>query len=81
VQRCPKSVEDYEQQAYDNNGLPEKDTGHDHRPDALGYFIDYRYPALKSARVAAHEQQDSGLVPFSEKWLMYGSQPKEPRHF
>lgn len=81
VQRCPKTVEDLEKQAYDDNGMPDKTTGHDHRPEALGYFIHQRYPALKSARVPAHQQKDAGVVPFSEQWLMYGDQPKEPRHF
>lgn len=81
VARCPKTVEDLEQQVYDENGQPDKQSGHDHRPDALGYFVHYRFPALKSVRVPAHEKPDNGLVPFTEKWLMYGSEAKEPRHF
>lgn len=81
VKRCPKTVEDLEQQVYDENGQPDKDNGNDHRPDALGYFVHYRYPARKSTFVPVHDQPDPGLKPFSEEWLMYGNRKPEPAHF
>ncbi len=44
---CPVLTEAFEQQAYDNNGEPDKTTGHDHPPDAVGYFIVKRWPIAK----------------------------------
>lgn len=41
---CPRLTEALEQQAYDKNGEPDKTTGHDHPPDAQGYFMNQRYP-------------------------------------
>lgn len=41
---CPLLVESLEKQAYDKNGEPSKDGGHDHACDALGYHIAYRWP-------------------------------------
>lgn len=41
---CPNLVEGLEQQAYDKNGEPDKESGFDHLNDALGYFISYKYP-------------------------------------
>ena len=41
---CPVLVESLEKQAYDKNGEPSKDGGHDHACDALGYHIAYRWP-------------------------------------
>ena len=32
-------IEDLELQCYDDNGSPHKDSGRDHRPDALGYMV------------------------------------------
>jgi len=46
---CPMLTESLEQQAYDNNGEPDKKTGHDHPNDAVGYFIVRRYPIVKRA--------------------------------
>lgn len=48
--RCTKTTESLEQQAWDNNGEPDKTTGHDHTMDALGYFIARRFP-IKSGSV------------------------------
>ena len=42
--RCPKLTEALEQQAYDDSGMPDKTTGHDHITDATGYLILNRYP-------------------------------------
>lgn len=42
--KCPKLTEALEQQAYDENGEPDKDNGHDHPNDAIGYFITHRWP-------------------------------------
>ena len=36
---CPMYTEALEQQAYDKNGVPDKNTGHDHVNDAGGYGI------------------------------------------
>jgi hypothetical protein len=41
---CPVTVSDLTKQAYDKSGAPDKKSGNDHRPDALGYFIHQRYP-------------------------------------
>ncbi|GAB3249142.1 phage terminase large subunit family protein [Chitinimonas naiadis] len=50
--RCPEYTESLEQQPYDKNGEPDKDTGHDHATDAGGYFITNRWPVVKP--VATH---------------------------
>lgn len=44
---CPVLTEAFEQQAYDKNGEPDKTTGHDHPPDAVGYFLVKRWPITK----------------------------------
>jgi hypothetical protein len=44
---CPVLTESLEQQAYDNNGEPDKSTDHDHPNDAAGYFIVKRWPIVK----------------------------------
>lgn len=43
---CPVLTESQEQQAYDTNGEPDKSTGHDHANDAIGYFLQKRYPIV-----------------------------------
>lgn len=47
--RCPIAVESLEKQAYDKNGEPDKSSGHDHAPDAIGYYVSYRWPIVKPA--------------------------------
>ena len=49
VDRCPDYVRCLEQQAYGNNGEPDKSQGLDHLPDAGGYFIHYDYPIIRPA--------------------------------
>jgi hypothetical protein len=44
---CPDTTEAFEQQAYDKNGEPDKSTGHDHPPDAQGYFLVRRWPIVR----------------------------------
>lgn len=44
---CRNLVECLEQQAYDKNGVPDKQSGHDHANDALGYFVYYTMPIVK----------------------------------
>jgi Terminase large subunit, T4likevirus-type, N-terminal/Terminase RNaseH-like domain len=44
---CPSLTECIEQQAYDNNGEPDKAGGLDHAPDAVGYFLAKRWPIVK----------------------------------
>lgn len=46
---CPTYTESLEQQAYDDNGEPDKDSGFDHPNDAGGYFIYHHYPVVKPA--------------------------------
>lgn len=46
---CPVLTECMEQQPYDTNGEPDKSTGMDHAPDAVGYFIAKRWPIVKRA--------------------------------
>lgn len=69
VRRCPKLTEALEKQPYDANGMPDKTTGFDHPPDALGYFIHGRYPAAVSARDRGAIERPSGLKPYSRAWL------------
>lgn len=45
--RCPKAASNFEQQVYNDNGEPDKKSGHDHMPDAAGYFIYQKYPIIK----------------------------------
>lgn len=47
VNACPKYTENLEQQAYDKNGLPDKDSDTDHTNDAGGYFIHSEYGIIK----------------------------------
>lgn len=56
--RCPEYVRCLEQQAYNNNGDPDKSQGLDHLPDAGGYFIGYEYPVNRVRAV----QRPLGLV-------------------
>lgn len=44
---APTVTECLEQQIYDDNGEPDKSDGKDHAPDAMGYFINYRWPIVK----------------------------------
>ena len=48
---CPTLTEALEQQAYDKNGEPDKSTGHDHCPDAIGYFLVKRWPIVKRTAI------------------------------
>lgn len=45
--KCPSVTEALEQQAYDKNGMPDKEGGFDHILDAFGYYIIKRYPIIK----------------------------------
>jgi hypothetical protein len=42
---CPIYTQSLEQQAYNKNGEPDKDSGDDHPNDAAGYFINMMFPA------------------------------------
>jgi phage terminase large subunit len=44
VQACPNVATCLEQQAYDKQGNPEKNTGRDHQNDATTYFIAHKLP-------------------------------------
>lgn len=46
VRQCPKSADSLEQQTW-SNGLPDKEGGHDHTNDALGYFIYWHWPVRR----------------------------------
>ncbi len=48
---CPVLTEALEQQAWAPSGEPDKSTGHDHPPDAQGYFLVKRFPIVKRAAV------------------------------
>ena len=45
--KCPTYTASLEQQAWADNGEPDKTTGHDHTNDAGGYFIQHDYPVVK----------------------------------
>jgi len=45
--KCPNVVSCLEQQAYDKNGEPDKQSGFDHQNDATGYPIAYEFPIRK----------------------------------
>lgn len=47
TRNCPVTTEALEQQVYDKNGEPDKEGGKDHPPDALGYFLHYRWPIVR----------------------------------
>lgn len=66
---CPKLAEALEKQAYDANGMPDKTTGFDHGPDAIGYFIHTRFPAVSSARERTSVERNAPLVPHTRRWL------------
>lgn len=55
TRKCPVLTECLEQQVYDKNGEPDKESGKDHSPDACGYFAHFRWPVIKP--VAAHSRQ------------------------
>lgn len=74
---CPRLVEDMEQQAYDANGMPDKTSGNDHRPDALGYFIHAKFPAIRTSRPVIDKNESRGIKPFSPEWLTYGERKHE----
>lgn len=44
---CPTYASSLEQQAWDDDGEPDKKTGHDHPNDAGGYFIMQDYPIVR----------------------------------
>lgn len=44
---APTYAENLEQQAYNDNGDPDKKSGHDHTNDAGGYYIHSRYPVIR----------------------------------
>jgi PBSX family phage terminase large subunit len=43
-EKCPTYAEALQQQAWADNGEPDKTSGHDHYVDAAGYFVNYEYP-------------------------------------
>lgn len=45
--KCPRFTEALEQQVYDDFGMPDKKTGHDHVMDAGGYPIAKRFPIIR----------------------------------
>lgn len=47
--KCPTTAKNLEQQAYDDNGEPDKTNGFDHQNDATGYPIAYEYPINRNA--------------------------------
>lgn len=49
VDACPVFAQSLEQQAYDKNGEPDKEAGHDHMNDAGGYPIAYEMPVNRPA--------------------------------
>jgi len=77
VKACPKLAEALEKQAYDANGLPDKTNGFDHPPDALGYFIQNRFPAAVSARDPVSVDRRPVIKPYTRQWLEYDPEAME----
>ena len=50
--RCPETAKCVEQQAYDDNGQPDKKSGLDHQTDAFGYPIAYTMPVVRPIAAA-----------------------------
>jgi len=46
-QACPTIARCLEQQAYDDNGEPDKKGGFDHQNDSFSYFTAYEFPVIK----------------------------------
>lgn len=44
INKCPQLAKALEQQAYDDNGMPEKDDKFEHINDAFGYCVNYEMP-------------------------------------
>lgn len=51
--KCPNVANCLEQQAYDKNGEPDKQSGNDHQNDATGYPIAFEMPIRRPAARAA----------------------------
>jgi len=51
---CPQATDCLEQQVWDKNGEPDKKSGKDHMPDAIGYFIYQLFPIIRK-RVKAKQ--------------------------
>ena len=51
VKRCPTVAKNLEQQAYDENGEPDKKSGFDHQNDASGYPIAHEFPIKRVTAV------------------------------
>lgn len=49
VLKCPDYADCLEQQVWSDKGEPDKKAGKDHKPDAGGYFIHFRFPIIKPA--------------------------------
>ena len=47
---APEAAYCLEQQAFDKNGVPDKESGKDHQNDATGYPIVYEMPVRKPIR-------------------------------
>ena len=47
VKNCPSTTRCLEQQAYDDNGDPDKKSGFDHRNEAFSYFVAYEMPIIR----------------------------------
>lgn len=47
TKNCPEYTRCLEQQAYNDKGDPDKDSGVDHLPDGGGYYVSYKYPVRK----------------------------------
>lgn len=56
--RCPRFTEALEQQIWDNNGMPDKTSGHDHATDAGTYPIVKLYPITKPTA----QQRPLGII-------------------
>lgn len=47
--KCPVLVESLRKQAYNDKGEPDKQSGYDHITEALGYYVNYKFPIVRKS--------------------------------
>jgi hypothetical protein len=68
--KCPRYAESLEKQAYDDNGEPDKKSGHDHLNDGGGYCVHWRMPVRKPALIKPAEAETRLIPPRDYRGMM-----------